>query len=369
MSRSVATDARIARHAVSEIVPIKGRGALSNAEDRYRERVHEALDDGWWREPDGSRLSTSVMIDKSRSVITANRSPDLPFDQSINPYRGCEHGCVYCYARPTHAYLGLSPGLDFETKILVKPDAPALLRDELSRRGYRCRVIAMGTNTDAYQPLERRYRITRGILEVLQEYRHPVTITTKSSLIERDLDILAAMAGDRLAQVQVSVTTLDDELCRRLEPRTPAPRRRLRTVRALTEAGIPVTVLVAPVIPALNDADLESILTASAAAGAHHAAYILLRLPLEVKELFKEWLAVHAPLKAEHVMSLVRQCRAGKENDARFGRRMRGTGEYAELIAQRFRLAARRLGLDAPLPPLDVTRFRAPPLQSQLRLL
>ena len=348
--------------------PIRGRGALSNADDRYRQLTHEAVDDGWEREPDDARPRTTVLMDSSRNVIARNESPDLPFDQSINPYRGCEHGCVYCYARPTHAYLGLSPGLDFETRILIKPDAPALLRAALARPSYRCRVIAMGTNTDAYQPLEKRHQITRGILEVLHAHRHPVTITTKSALIERDIDLLSDMAAHGLAQVQVSVTTLDDELCRRLEPRAAAPGRRLRTVRALERAGIPVMVLVAPVIPFLNDRDLESILEASAAAGARAVSYILLRLPLEVRGLFKEWLAVHAPLKAEHVMSLVRQYRDGRENDSAFGRRMRGSGELAELIAQRFALAARRHGLDRSLPPLDTTAFRRPGVAAQQEL-
>lgn len=338
----------------------KTRGAVSNTEDRYHQLTHEAVDDGWYADDETVAVKTTVTIDSPRTIISHNESPDLPFEQSINPYRGCEHGCVYCYARPTHAYLGMSPGLDFETKLLARPNAPALLRKELGRQGYRCRVIAMGTNTDPYQPIERRYEITRDILKVLAEYRHPVTITTKSTLIQRDIGILTELARQNLVQVQVSVTTLDNDLSRKLEPRAAAPGRRIETIRQLSNAEIPTTVLVAPIIPFLTDKHLESILEAGAQAGAQRAAYILLRLPLEVKELFKEWLAAHEPLKAEHVMSLVRQYRDGRENDATFGRRMRGTGEFADLIRQRFQIARRKFGLDAPLPPLDESQFQPP---------
>ncbi len=339
---------------------IKTRGAISNAEDRYNELTREPTDDGWHTQEDAVSIKTTVTIDSPRTIIAHNQSPDLPFDQSINPYRGCEHGCVYCYARPTHAYLGMSPGLDFETKLLARPNAPELLRKELGRKSYCCSVIAMGTNTDPYQPVERRYEITRNILKVLAECAHPVTITTKSTMIQRDIDILSEMAKQNLAQVQVSVTAMDNDLSRKLEPRAAAPARRIETIRKLTDEGIPTTVLVAPIIPFLTDKHLESILQAGAHAGAHNAAYILLRLPLEVKDLFKEWLAAHESLKAEHVMSLVRQYRDGRENDTNFGRRMRGTGEFADLIGQRFHIARRKFGLNAELPPLDESRFQPP---------
>ncbi len=339
---------------------IKTRGAISNTEDRYNQFTHEATEDGWYADEETTPVKTTVTIDSPRTIIAHNQSPDLPFYQSINPYRGCEHGCVYCYARPTHAYLGLSPGLDFETRLLARPNAAELLRKELRKPGYRCSVIALGTNTDPYQPIERRYKITRGILEVLAKYQHPVTITTKSTLIQRDIEILSELAQKNLIQVQISVTTLDNDLSRRLEPRAAAPLRRIETIRKLSNAGIPTTVLVAPVIPFLNDKHLESILEAAAQAGAHNAAYIVLRLPLEIKQLFKEWLTAHEPLKAEHVMSLVRQYRDGRENDATFGRRMRGTGEFADLIRQRFQLAQRKFALNQPLPPLDETQFLTP---------
>jgi len=339
---------------------IKTRGAVSNAEDRYNQFTREAADDGWCAEEETVRVKTTVTIDSPRTIIAHNQSPDLPFNQSINPYRGCEHGCVYCYARPTHAYLGMSPGLDFETKLLARPNAPELLRKELGRKGYRCSVIAMGTNTDPYQPVERRYEITREVLIVLAECDHPVTITTKSTLIQRDIDILSDLAKQNLVQVQVSVTTMDNDLSRKLEPRAAAPARRKETINKLTSAGIPTTILVAPIIPFLTDKHLEHILETGAKAGAHNAAYILLRLPLEVKELFKEWLAEYEPLKAKHVMSLVRQYRGGRENDATFGRRMCGTGEIADLIRQRFQIARRKFGLNKSLPPLDESQFKPP---------
>ncbi|MDH3688110.1 MAG: PA0069 family radical SAM protein [Gammaproteobacteria bacterium] len=339
----------------------KGRGALSNQDARYQSFVRISVDNGWDDpQPGPDKLPTKVTEDQSRSVIARNTSPDVPFEQSINPYRGCEHGCIYCFARPTHAYLGLSPGLDFETRIMAKPDAPGLLAKELSRPDYRCSIIAMGTNTDPYQPVERQYRITRGILEVLSRCNHPVGITTKSTMIERDIDILAPMAARGLAHACISVTTLDSDLSRRMEPRAAAPRKRLELIRRLVDAGIPTGVLVAPVIPVLTDHEIESILEAAAYAGAHSAGYVLLRLPLEVKDLFKEWLAEHKPLSAQHVMSLIRQSRQGRENDTVFGRRKRGTGVYADLISKRFQVATRKLGLPHVLAALDVRQFVAP---------
>jgi DNA repair photolyase len=341
---------------------VRGRGAISNRDGRYESRTHEAVDDGWGpADLEPPALRTCVTVDAARSIITRNQSPDVPFEQSINPYRGCEHGCIYCFARPTHAYLGLSPGLDFESRLFAKPDAARLLEAELRRPGYRCRVIAMGTNTDPYQPIERERRITRQILEVLRAFRHPVAIVTKSALIERDIDVLAPMAEQGLAEVCISVTTLDRTLARRLEPRAAAPERRLATLRALSTAGIPTSVMVAPVIPALNDSEIEAILGACAEAGVQGADYVLLRLPREVKGLFEEWLECHEPHKARRVMSLVREARGGKEYDARFGERMRGDGAYADMIARRFRLACRRLGLDRPRCDLATSRFRVPP--------
>ncbi len=341
--------------------PRKGRGAVSNPAPRYAATHSEAVDDGWGpADPDPPPLTTSVAVDATRSVLARNDSPDVPFDRSVNPYRGCEHGCVYCFARPTHAYLGLSPGLDFESRLLVKPEAAQLLRAALGRPGYRCRPIALGTNTDPYQPIERRWQITRRLLEVLREHRHPVAIVTKSARIERDLDLLADLAADGLAQVMISVTTLDHTLARRLEPRATAPRRRVETIRRLARAGVPVGVLVAPVIPVLTDAEIESILAACAEAGAASAGHVLLRLPGEVAELFRRWLEHHAPLQAGRVLARIRAMRGGRLNDPRFGTRMRGEGEYAALITRRFELAVRRLGLDRPLPPLACDRFRVP---------
>jgi DNA repair photolyase len=346
--------------------PRKGRGAPFDPPCRYDTLQREAVDDGWTPDPQPI-APTRVEVEHPKSVLTRNRSPDVPFDRSVNPYRGCEHGCIYCYARPTHAWLGLSPGLDFETRLTAKPEAAAILRRTLLRPGYACAPIALGTNTDPYQPVERRWRITRGILEVLSELEHPCTITTKGALIERDLDLLASMAARRLVHVQISITTLEPTLARALEPRAAAPRRRLEIVRSLSAAGIPVAVMVAPVVPALTDHELERILEAAAAAGARSAAWILVRLPLEVAPLFEAWLHTHVPERAERVLARIRDTRAGRENDPRFGRRMRGEGVFADLIAQRFRLAVRRLGLEAPLPGLDTTRSRAAP--EQLRLL
>lgn len=338
----------------------KGRGAVSNATSRFDDAAREAFDDGWrdyWDGDADPALRTTVLEDQCRTVIAYNESPDVPFDRSINPYRGCEHGCIYCYARPTHAYLGLSPGLDFETRIFAKRDAAAVLIDELSRPGYRPAPVALGANTDPYQPVERGLGITRAVLEVLRDFRHPVTIVTKSALIERDIDILAPMAAANLASVAVSVTTLDPDLGRRMEPRAAAPQRRVKAIRTLTDAGIPVGVLVAPVIPALNDHELESILARARAAGAQAAGYVLLRLPHEVRTLFDEWLAQHYPLRAQHVTSVLGAMRGGKAYDARFGARMRGVGEFARVIAQRFRSASRRHQFNGEWPALDCGQF------------
>src|SRR5579872_2820691 len=313
----------------------KGRGALSNPAGRFESRRREDADDDWKTEA-LPPLETVVRPDPARSLISRNQSPDIPFDQSINPFKGCEHGCIYCYARPSHAYLNLSPGLDFETKLFYKQYAAELLEQELRRPGYRPLPITIGANTDPYQPLERGLKVTRSILEVLQRFRHPLSIITKSHLVIRDADILADMARDNLAVVMVSITTLDSALKRSLEPRAASPASRLKAVETLTQAGVPVGVMTAPIIPMINDAEMEHILEAAAAAGAMGAGYVLLRLPYELKELFQEWLKEHYPLKAEHVMSLIRQSRGGKENQSGFGTRMRGTGEYAELIAQRF---------------------------------
>ncbi len=351
----------------------KGRGATFNPKVRFERSELDPFDDGWGSlaaaRAEAVPPPTEVRPDASRSVIVRNASPDISFEQSINPYRGCEHGCIYCYARPSHAYLGLSPGLDFETKIYAKTDAAPLLERELAKPGYRCRPIALGTNTDAYQPQERRLGITRAILEVLARCRHPITIVTKSAAVVRDLDLLAPMAADGLASVAISVTTLDPDLARTLEPRAAAPHRRLDAVRAVSTAGVPTTVMVAPIIPGLNDHELESVLEAAAAAGAGQAGYVLLRLPHELKELFGAWLEAHAPLRAEHVLALIRQCRGGRLNDPSFGSRMRGQGVYAELIAKRFALARRRLGIDGPRAPLRTDLFEPPVIQrGQLRL-
>ena len=352
----------------------KGRGATFNP--RVRSRAPTSIRSTtagirWrWHAPTIPPPRTEVTPDDSRSIIVRITSPDLGFDRSINPYRGCEHGCVYCYARPTHAYLGLSPGLDFETKLRAKFDAASLLERELAKPGYECQPIALGTNTDPYQPVERRLRITRGVLEVLARCRHPLTIVTKSAAVVRDLDLLAPMARDDLARVAISVTSLDGDLARRLEPRAAAPYRRLQAIRQLSDAGVPTAVMVAPIIPALTDHEIERILEAAAAAGATSAGYVLLRLPHEVKELFAGWLAAHAPGRAEHVLSLVRQCRGGKLYDATFGRRMRGDGPYAQLIERRVAAAKRRIGLAETKRPLRTDLFVPPdPDERQLRLL
>jgi DNA repair photolyase len=347
----------------------KGRGALSNPRNRYARHATETVDDGWHREPEPEQIATTLIIDASRSVLSRNDSPDIPFEQSINPYRGCEHGCIFCYARPTHAYLDLSPGIDFETQLLYKPQAAALLREELARPSYRCRFIMLGSNTDPYQPVERRLGITRSILELLDEAHHPVSITTRSALILRDTELLARMARSRLVTVQISLTTFDNHLKRSLEPRSASALARLQVIRALSAAGVPVGVIAAPMIPAVNDSELETILQRAAEAGATRAAYTMLRLPLEVKDLFRQWLAQHLPDRAAHVMSLIQQMRGGQDNDPRFGARMRGQGAWAQLLEDRFHLICRRLGFDARRTvDLDASRFRPPRLTPQLDL-
>jgi len=350
---------------------LKGRGAPTNPEGRFESVQRSAEDDGWdgQPEPDPARPLTTVTTERARSIVTRNQSPDVPFDRSINPYRGCEHGCIYCYARPSHAYLELSPGLDFETRLFAKDNAAQALREELRRPGYRVEPIAIGVNTDAYQPIERERRITRQILEVLAECEHPCTLVTKSALIERDLDLLTDMARKNLVQAFVSVTTLDHALARRMEPRASAPRRRIEAIGRLAQAGVPVGVMVAPVIPFLTDSELECILDAARASGAQSAGYVLLRLPWEVKGLFQDWLAHHYPLKAAHVMSRVREMRGGRENDPDFGSRMRGEGLFAQLLAKRFEIACARLGLNCERRiALDCARFRKPVEPGQLRL-
>lgn len=341
--------------------PIKGRGALTNVDGRFESRMHECVDDGWETLAELPVLHTTVTVDTTKSAINYIDSPDIGFDRSINAYRGCEHGCIYCFARPTHSYLGLSPGLDFETRLFAKPNAAQLLEEELRHRNYECRPIAIGTNTDPYQPIDRQWRITRQILEVLAAFKHPVTILTKSALIERDIDILAPMAAANLVHAHLSVTTLNAPLARRLEPRASSPLRRIEAIRKLNAVGIPTGVMVAPVIPLLTDGQMEPILKACVDAGARSAGYVLLRLPHEVKDLFKEWLAIHEPLKAKHVMSLVRAARDGRENDPEFGSRLRGTGAYADLIAQRFARACKQLHLNQPRAALDTTQFCPPP--------
>lgn len=349
----------------------KGRGASSNPTGRFDTLAIEESDDGWYREETPESVAETVLPDRARGVITCNDSPDVGFEQSINPYRGCSHGCVYCFARPSHAYLGLSPGLDFETKLFYKADAVAVLEAELAKPKYVPKPIALGINTDGYQPLEKKLEVTRSILQVLVRCRHPVTIVTKSALILRDIDLLRDLAKDRLVSVMLSITSLTDEIKRTLEPRTASPQARLRVVRELARAGVPVGVLVAPVIPAITDHEMEDILKASAEAGASSAGYVLLRLPHELKIIFRQWLTDHYPDRAAHVMSLINQARGGKDYDSQFGVRMKGTGAYAELLRSRFDLAARRLGLEScdDRYDLDVTKFVPPgPRAAQMSL-
>ncbi|ERI52350.1 PA0069 family radical SAM protein [Pseudomonas sp. AOB-7] len=352
---------------MSVSLPPRGRGTASNPHNRFAPTRVIASDDGWFEEVPPSR-ATEVRAETAKTIISRNQSPDLPFDRSINPYRGCEHGCIYCYARPSHAYWDLSPGLDFETRLIAKTNAAALLQQQLSKPGYQCAPINLGANTDPYQPIEREQRLTRQCLEILLDYRHPVTIVTKGALILRDLDLLAELAKQRLVAVYISLTTLDDELKRILEPRAAAPSARLRAIRVLRQQDIPVGVLCSPMIPMINDMELERLLEAAQQAGAQSANYMLLRLPREVAPLFEEWLRAHHPQRAEHVLSLIRQSRGGELYDSRFGARFRGEGAFAELLAQRFALAIRRLGLQRRQAlQLDCSRF-APP-GGQLALL
>lgn len=346
--------------------PPRGCGAASNPHNRFAPTVSEAWDDGWFQEVPPCR-ATEVRREQAKSVITRNRSPDVGFDRSVNPYHGCEHGCIYCFARPTHAYWDLSPGIDFETRLIAKTNLAERLEEELSRPGYVPQPIALGVNTDAYQPIEREQRLTRRALEVLLRYRHPVHLITKSALILRDLDLLGELARRRLVGVSVSLTTLDDGLKRIMEPRAASPAARLRVLRSLAEHGVPAGVVCAPMIPQINDRELEALLEAARDAGARSAGYVLLRLPLEVAPLFEEWLAAHFPARAAHVMSLIRQCRGGADYDSRFGTRMCGEGPFATLLAQRFALAVRRLGLNrGPAEPLDCTAFAPPGRQLSL---
>ena len=345
----------------------KGRGATLSPDNRYSATQREPFDDGWHQDEQPERAPTRLFVDSAKKIITYNQSPDVGFDRSINPYRGCEHGCVYCFARPTHAYLDLSPGLDFETQLFHKPDAPGLLIQELAKDNYRPAPVALGINTDAYQPIERRLELTRRILAILVEHKHPLTIVTKSALIERDIDLLAAAAEQHIAHVAVSITTLDRDLSRRMEPRAAAPQRRLETVKRLTAAGIPVTVLIAPLIPVLNDSELETLLDAACAAGAVDAGYVVLRLPHELDEMFVDWLQKHAPTKAEHVMSRIRDLRGGKNYESAFGKRMRGTGVFADLVVKRFKVAYRKLGFPGG-PALRSDLFIKPRLDGQMEL-
>jgi DNA repair photolyase len=340
---------------------LRARGAHSNRAGRFERLARDALDDGWDSAGEERLVKTEVRLERPRSALTYNRSPDLPFDRSVNPYRGCEHGCSYCYARPSHAFLNLSPGLDFETRLIARPGIGAVLDAELRSRSYHVAPVAIGTNTDPYQPCEAEHRVMREVMEVLQAFRHPVAITTKGALIERDLDILGPMARDGLLRVGVSVTSLDPALARAMEPRAAHPARRLEVIRRLTAAGVPVRVMVAPVVPGLTDSELEPILAAAQAAGAVAASWIMLRLPAEVAPLFRDWLAGSVPGRAAKVMARVRDIHGGRDYDPGWHRRMRGEGPWAALIEQRFQLAAARLGLNAALPPLRSDLFRAPP--------
>ncbi|WP_421724548.1 PA0069 family radical SAM protein [Bauldia sp.] len=348
----------------------RGRGAGINPSGRFEPTQTTAFDDGWGSADDLPPFKTEVQEEKPRRIITTNQSPDISFDRSINPYRGCEHGCAYCFARPTHAYMGLSPGLDFETRLFAKPNAAKLLERELAKPGYQPKTMAIGTNTDPYQPIEKRYRIMREILEVLDAANHPVGIVTKSALVLRDIDILSRMAARNLVKVALSVTTLDRKLARAMEPRAATPERRLAALRLLSEAGVPTTVMVAPIIPALNEPEIERILDAASVAGAREAGYVLLRLPLEVRDVFKDFLERAYPDRAKHVLSVIRSMHGGKDYDSTWHHRQRGDGPYAWQIGRRFELAARRAGLNREKRSLDKTQFRSPqPTGAQLSLL
>lgn len=350
----------------------KGRGAVSNIDGRFERHIHQAVDDGWlgtlMEDQDAPRTKTTLGIDGARSVITRNQSPDVPFDRSINPYRGCEHGCVYCFARPTHAYLGLSPGLDFETRLFWKPEAAQLLRKQLSSKAYQPAPIVIGTSTDPYQPVDRDKKLTRSIIEVLADCQHPFSLITKSALVTRDIDLIAPMAARNRASVAVSVTSLDHRLSNLLEPRASAPHRRLDAIRQLSDAGIPVTVLCAPIIPGLNDMEIEKIVAACKEAGAQSISHIVLRLPLEIADLFEEWLDAHYPDRKAKVMSLIRQMRDGETYQSKFGTRMRGTGPIADLIAKRFDAARKKHGLINRSLNLDCSGFKRPSANGQMSL-
>ncbi|WP_420411910.1 PA0069 family radical SAM protein [Roseibium sp.] len=338
----------------------RGRAAATNRSGRFEKLSREAFDDGWDSLDELPPLKTEVQEERARTIITRNESPDISFDRSINPYRGCEHGCIYCFARPSHAFMGLSPGLDFETRLFAKPNAAQLLERELSKPGYQPKVIAIGTNTDPYQPMERRYKLMPEILDVLEACGHPVAIVTKSALVTRDIEVLARLAERNLVKVALSVTTLDKKLCRTMEPRASAPHKRLAAVKALSEAGIPTSVMMAPIIPALTDSEIEGLLEAAADHGASEAAFILLRLPLEVSELFRDWLLRNRPDRYRHVMNLIRSMRGGKDYDAKWGERMRGRGPYADQISKRFSLAAKRFGLNLRKKKLSTDHFIQP---------
>lgn len=339
----------------------RARGAATNHAGRFEPTAHEAFDDGWDIPEDERLIATETRIERPRSAISWNRSPDLPFDRSINPYRGCEHGCVYCYARPSHAYLNLSPGLDFETRLIARPGIAAVLESELRRTAYKVAPLAIGTNTDPYQPIERDHRLMREVLAVLADFLHPVWITTRGTVIERDIDLIAPMAAQGLASVSVSVTTLDETLARKMEPRAPSPKRRLQIIRRLADAGIPVRIQVSPLIPALTDNELEAVMEAGRDAGARAANTIPLRLPLEVSALFRDWLQATVPDRAAHVMGRVRELHGGRDYDPEFGTRMRGQGLWADLIHRRADLARKRLGLEEGLPALRSDLFAPPP--------
>jgi DNA repair photolyase len=342
------------------VTPAGGRGAVTNRSGRFELEQRERADDGWGSLEAIDALKTEITLERPKSIIARNESPDISFDRSINPYRGCEHGCIYCFARPTHAYMGLSPGLDFESRLFVKENAADLLERELAAPNYQPRTIAIGTNTDPYQPIERQYRVMRSVLEVLGRANHPVGIVTKSTLVTRDIDLLAPMARAGLAKVAISLTTLDRQLARAMEPRAPTPERRLATIERLAAAGIPVTVMVAPIIPAVNDAEIEEILARAFAMGAREAGYVMLRLPLELRDLFREWLLVHYPDRLRHVLSLIRSVRDGKDYDPTFGKRMKGSGAYAWMIGRRFEMAAQRLGFNRARSKLRTDLFHSP---------
>ncbi len=353
----------------SKAKKVKGRGTSALIDNRYSSFEYEDIDDGWETvDEEQQKIKTEVTIENAKTIITRNQSPDIPFSQSINPYRGCEHGCSYCYARPAHAYMDLSPGIDFESKLFAKPNAATLLKKELTKTNYQCSPMALGTNTDPYQPIEREYKITREVIEVLHACDHPLTIVTKNNLVERDIDLLAEMAEKELVQIFISITTLKNELARKLEPRATAPHSRLKALENLNKHNIPTGIMFAPVIPVINDTEMEEVLIKAADCGVNNAGYVMLRLPMEVKPIFKEWLDLHEPLKAQHVMNMVKDIRGGKENDSEFGRRQSGQGNYAEIISQRFKLICNKLNLNKQRIKLDTVLFNPDCFKSQMSL-